>query len=100
MRSHVQLFAGDDVDSPPPQIAVCFAPAAGRAQEIAGPARSQEYLLKSQFLVGGSGAVGGFCRGLRLDSGPQFFEGSLGDEASLMNDGNVAAQALDDLEHV
>jgi hypothetical protein len=41
LRSHVQLLAGDDVDSPPPEIAVCLAPAAGKAQEIAGPARSR-----------------------------------------------------------
>ena len=37
---------------------------------------------------------------LRFDSGAEFFERSMGHKASLMNDGNVAAEAFDNFEHV
>lgn len=67
---------------------------------LGGPRSSyhaQENFFQSELLSRGMSAVP--C-GLRFDSGAQFFEGSLSDKPSLMNDGDVAAESLHDFENV
>ncbi len=56
---------------------------------------AEEDLLEGKFLAG----FGKFARD-RGDARAQLVEGAVGDEAPLMDDGDVAAQALDDFEHV
>src|SRR5271156_4399884 len=80
-----------------------YAFASSQPRKLLGAAFSadyaQEYLFQRQLFAGDASILAG-CGGLRFDSHAQFFERTLRDQASLMNDGDVAAQALDDFQYV
>src|SRR4051812_3833274 len=61
---------------------------------------AQEDFLERQFFFRGLNAILRSSGRLRFDSGAQLLEESLGYQASLMDDGDVAAQAFDDLENM
>src|SRR3984957_9506633 len=73
-------------------------------QLLLGPMRSaddaQKKLFQRQLPAGGWTAVPRGGRSLSFNARAQFFERTLGDQPSLMNDRNVAAQALDDFENM
>ena len=64
------------------------------------PDNPQKNLFERKLFSGRASAIAGFHMWLRFDPSAQLFKRSLGDQPSLMNDGEVAAQALHDFEHM